>query len=1662
VKETDQKFYDAIHLAVFVEFREWLKDLPYIPFAVIVTCTGYRIPAYYRAYQKYTLPSSRRRLLVTQTLAILLDLLCIVLVSVLGVTIYRMNGLMRKISEAQKAAEEEQKSAQPSQGQQPAATTNVKIRVELPMVSDSHSIIINEFAELMKDMPYVALLLLLFWRLPGTIRYLLHSVHNLELTAKNRRKYIADTFIEVLKDVPYIPFVLIDILCFWRLLGLRHKVKKTTTDDATRSQIMYEALYGLADIGTFLEAIIIILTGWRAYSLYKLIRDYNKRKAEQASQPAQQAAQPDQPAQPAQPLPQAVSNQASPELERHKNIHAEFKEWLQDLPYIPFAAFSSLGFWRYSRIVQDVKTAQDNQTKRYSFVKHSALLLVDVAASTSVALIMLTLWRSYLFVQAFKKRAAAPAVQPAPSSSNVHTLRSSQKKQTEKAKPTRWQQLDPWHRVAFSQLGEWAQDLPFVPLFLPILLTGYRLLPLGRMWKECTHDQQRRLAVVAQLKLLGKDILCIPLVLLMLLTVWRSYSLFSGLAEEEEDEDDVSDADQDTAEGTAPSETQPQDTSARKSPKKKLKLTYHDVIFKEFVDFLHDIPYVIVFALLGLRLPESVAMLLKEKGTLKRREVIASQFKEMLLDIPYIPMVLALMLTVWRVPILYYRILTINNGTYAQYQMNPTNRSKYNAYIREEILYHFKALPRDILCLLLGSVLVVTGWRLYFVYRHLRMAYKSRQGADVGLRRFVYHNVITYQFKQLLLDVPYLIMFWVLVLIGPWRTVLMVKRMYNSKTNFSRRKAVRDTLTIVFHDNLCALECTVMVLTGWRSWALIRDLMYKEDMEDLANLRLTWQISHTMRRWHVITEYHFSEWIKDLPYVPLAIIVLGTGFRLPSLYREYKKCETSYQARRELVYHVQLLGEDAVCSVLSLILVCTVYRIKPLYSAFRKKPVHDTIYAEFNDFMLDLVTVWRLFFILITCTHWYSLGHRLFQMNKFKRDLKAKQDRERLFAKKNVEWSEAYSIWHFLPKDVKMEIFQYFNEYELCTLAQVSKECRDLSETNSLWTRLLKDRYNYIHTVDPRERKDRVLPEKKIFKQKDVSRSGYSRAHRKQLAGPALDAQLGVKGVIASEYQLLFRDLHHTFCLPFKALSVVFLPVYFYYRWRIALPVWSIGSLLQAISPLRADWATYTFWNAHEMFFYQMLALLAIIESELESVFVLIHFGFIVVSTGGTSLFNTRNLPKPVKVVVHLFQSLLFPAFIVMEFFLLLAPICWYNQAVTMDFISGVYQQELTFRELLGTYWSGMYLFYWKMWLLQLVWLGFMFLSGIRAETLSRNYMPGYAPLQGYVHTYRAGVQTAVLIHRGAKVVAKILSDAIIKAAVFARKIMGMLLNVLKEAVSLLWIVILLMVTKVLKRFRKSIKTNDKILAWCCKFCFKRGMLGEILLIPMSFTWVLWPLVIPAYFRSYALLIPAGSYSFHLMRKSRKLINEHWNDKPIVAVIPKTPVAVAEQITVKAPAFDGHGIKIAIRGTKPKDLTFKSAVLRIEGELFWKALERLLGKALTLTFKFTMYPISLCPTYFNPADFVAGKETFDTEIVFGTGQHGSKIKFKDVTLLDKLKVLKEQGDPYFVMRIDYGEESFATWKCQGTLLTFETKASQLMQAIQSGGNLIKQPSNIWM
>jgi len=97
----------------------------------------------------------------------------------------------------------------------------------------------------------------------------------------------------------------------------------------------------------------------------------------------------------------------------------------------------------------------------------------------------------------------------------------------------------------------------------------------------------------------------------------------------------------------------------------------------------------------------------------------------------------------------------------------------------------------------------------------------------------------------------------------------------------------------------------------------------------------------------------------------------------------------------------------------------------------------------------------------------------------------------------------------------------------------------------------------------------------------------------------------------------------------------------------------------------------------------------------------------------------------------------------------------------------------------------------------------------------------------------------------------------------------------------------------------------------------------------------------------------------------------------------------------------------------------------------------------------------LCPTFLNPNDFYGTKSNVTTTVNFGTGS--GSIKFKATTLLEKLEVIKQKGDPLFVLRVEYGTTNVAgTWEAGGDLISLNTRASVLLEAIKSGANLIEK------
>eukprot|EP01114_Cavostelium_apophysatum_P000001 TRINITY_DN10001_c0_g1_i1.p1 TRINITY_DN10001_c0_g1~~TRINITY_DN10001_c0_g1_i1.p1 ORF type:complete len:291 (-),score=64.78 TRINITY_DN10001_c0_g1_i1:72-944(-) len=144
------------------------------------------------------------------------------------------------------------------------------------------------------------------------------------------------------------------------------------------------------------------------------------------------------------------------------------------------------------------------------------------------------------------------------------------------------------------------------------------------------------------------------------------------------------------------------------------------------------------------------------------------------------------------------------------------------------------------------------------------------------------------------------------------------------------------------------------------------------------------------------------------------------------------------------------------------------------------------------------------------------------------------------------------------------------------------------------------------------------------------------------------------------------------------------------------------------------------------------------------------------------------------------------------------------------------------------------------------------------------------------------------------------------------------------------------------------------------------------------------------------------------------------------------------------------GINLRINATKPKDFSIKQARLKIVGDEFWKVLSKVIGSAVIATFRLALHPLILCPDHLSLKDITKGKEQVSANILFGSV---GKFRVKRSTVLKKLKAVITQGDPTFVIELEYGER-FVTFSQQGFLCSVRLRLGDVIDAIENERSLL--------
>jgi hypothetical protein len=239
-------------------------------------------------------------------------------------------------------------------------------------------------------------------------------------------------------------------------------------------------------------------------------------------------------------------------------------------------------------------------------------------------------------------------------------------------------------RYSWRQFCLFLSDLPILLFFFLLLVSIYRFIPLVRKLKKEELDNYNYFIMIEFIGLLSD----IPYFLISILSCWRIYFILKHLREEFTEE------------------------SLRKE------------VVNQFQYFLLDIPCIFIFLWIVLSMYRLWNLITKWRVSPVcssktqnewKHEVFFHEFMESITDIPYI--ILGI-LSIWRIPILSFKV----------FQKNQKNEYPSSVERRRDSLTQFKLFLLDIPCIFIFIILLlslyrfwnlITTWRVSVVFRSL-------------------------------------------------------------------------------------------------------------------------------------------------------------------------------------------------------------------------------------------------------------------------------------------------------------------------------------------------------------------------------------------------------------------------------------------------------------------------------------------------------------------------------------------------------------------------------------------------------------------------------------------------------------------------------------------------------------------------------------------------------------------------------------------------------------------------------------------------------------------------------------------------------------------------------------------------------------------------------
>jgi hypothetical protein len=625
------------------------------------------------------------------------------------------------------------------------------------------------------------------------------------------------------------------------------------------------------------------------------------------------------------------------------------------------------------------------------------------------------------------------------------------------------------HEAFFHEFIEFLIDTPYIILGvltiwrIPILL--YTILTD----KKLTLKEKRNTAP-HQLYLTLLDIPALLFTIILFLFMYRIMSLFSNM--------------------------------------KDRKTTYHFVIFKEFIEFLIDLPFIIIGLTLTLyRFPYlCYCIFLKHKSSNERRYESFLQTQHLITDILSIASLPLLLFTILFIPMTVEIIQKRENFLNMKYEMIklclsiPLNLhwillcyfnflfiwrihlvikligfEKKRMKIIQGMLLNVVLSIMDVMCLIISIFLILTFLKQSEMLKEWK-EFSLQLDVNNVANSFSFHKNVLFIFfsfwkdvaergfllifTNFILNIPFFILF----IFSFWRIPLLWREFKNPiLTMNQKRMLVLNNFFALFVDLPYLFLGIPQFISIYRIKYLHQQFM--SDPYDFQGMRKTiW--------------FEFNQSLRDIfPIIGGIFSVLLSPWKVIHFFRVIFLEKENDKRREDLIEMFTWSIVDFISTILFFSLFLTIWRV-PIccWRIWNEgKQFRRIIFKEFRNALKDLRFLFNLFFITYTINRFPKLMKRLYYFFRilsehWKKVLVSYWNS--LFEKKksNLEYNGLELENVEIPQEIFFEIFSHLKGEEVSKSVElVCKNWKEISSNDNLWMTLFIN--NYHSSIEMKEKR---------------------------------------------------------------------------------------------------------------------------------------------------------------------------------------------------------------------------------------------------------------------------------------------------------------------------------------------------------------------------------------------------------------------------------------------------------------------------------------------------------------------------------------------------------------------------------------------------------------